>query len=210
MKKLIIIGAGGFAKSVIDSLNPSLYKIKGFIDDYKDDIDHLGYPILGKNVDCIENPDGFFYFVAIGNNEKRTKWYKELKSKNLQLINIIDSSAIVSDNVQLGEGCFIGKMAIVNSKSIIGDNCIINTKALVEHGCIIHDHINVSTNTVLNGDVRIGDYSFIGSCSVINGQITIGKNVMVGSGSVVIHDVEDNATVVGVPARVIKKGGKRV
>lgn len=210
MRELIIIGAGGFAKSVVDSIDFSFYKIEGFIDDYKNEKEHLGYTILGKNLDYIKNPEGFFYFVAIGNNEKRTRWYKELKSKNLQIINIVDSSAMVSDYAKLGEGCFIGKMAIVNSKAVIGDNCIINTKALVEHGCHIESHVNISTNTVLNGDVCVGDMSFVGSCSVINGQIKIGRNVMIGSGSVVIQDIEDDTTVVGVPAKVIKKGGKRV
>lgn len=210
MRNLIVIGAGGYAKSVVDSIDFSLYEMKGFIDDYKNEKEHLGYPILGKNLDCVKNPEGFFYFVAIGNNEKRTRWYKELKSRNLQIINIIDSSAMVSNCVKIGEGCFVGKMAIVNSKAIIGDNCIINTKALVEHGCHIGSHINISTNTVLNGDVCVGDMSFVGSCSVINGQINIGRNVMIGSGSVVIQDIEDDTTVVGVPAKVIKRGGKRV
>lgn len=210
MYNIIIIGAGGFAKSVIDSVDFSLYRIEGFIDDYKEDNEHLGYPILGKNLDCIKNPEGFFYFVAIGNNEKRTKWYKELKARNLQIINIIDSSAMVSDHARIGEGCFVGKMAIVNSKAVIGDNCIINTKALVEHGCHIDSHVNISTNTVLNGDVYVGEMSFVGSCSVINGQIKIGRNVMIGSGSVVINDVDDNTTVVGVPAKVIKRGGEHI
>ena len=210
MKKLIIIGAGGYAKSVLDSINFYEYKVCGFIDDYKNEKEHLGYPILGKSIDWIEKPDIFFYFVAIGNNEKRTDWYNQLKSRNLKVINVIDRSAIVSQYAKIGEGCFIGKMAIVNSKVEIGNNCIINTKALVEHGCHIGNNINISTNTVLNGDVVVGNMSFVGSCSVINGQITIGKKVMVGSGTVIIRDVEDNATVVGVPAKVIKLGGKRV
>lgn len=210
MLDLIIIGAGGFAKSVVDSIEQSKYSIIGFIDDYKTDKEHLGYPILGKNIDCIENPNGFFYFVAIGNNEKRTKWFNELKSLNLNVISIIDKSAIVSQHATLGEGCFVGKMAVVNSKAIVGDNCIINTRALVEHGCNIGNNVNVSTNTVLNGDVKVNDNSFIGSSSVINGQISIGKNVLIGSGTVVIHDIDDNSTAVGVPARIIKKDGKRI
>lgn len=210
MKKLIIIGAGGYAKSVLDSLDYSKYDFLGFIDDYKQEKEHLGYPILGKDIRSIKNPTEFCYFIAIGNNEKRTLWYNLLKEYNLQLINVIDNSAIVSGHAKIGEGCFVGKMAIINSKATIGNNCIINTKALVEHGCFIGNHVNVSTNTVLNGDVLIHDMTFVGSCSVINGQISVGKNVMIGSGSVVIRDVEDNATVVGVPAKVIKIGGKRI
>lgn len=210
MKKVIIIGAGGYSKSVIDSMSFFEYKMCGFIDDYKEEIEHLGYPIFGKKIDNLKNPNDFFYFIAIGDNNKRTKWYNELKSRGLKMINIIDKSAIVSEHAIIGEGCFIGKMAIINSNVEIGDNCIINTKALVEHGCKINNNINISTNSVLNGDVIIGDSSFIGSCSVINGQINIGKNVIIGSGSVVINNIEDNCTAVGVPAKVIRKDGVRI
>lgn len=210
MQNIIIIGAGGYAKSVIDSLDLSKYCISGFIDDYKKDKEHLGFPILGKNISDIKNPRDFFYFIAIGNNQKRIKWYQELTSKNLRLINVIDKSAIVSPNAIIGKGCFVGKMAIINSKSKIGNNCIVNTKALVEHGCTIKNNVNVSTNSVLNGDVIIGENSFIGSCSVINGQVNIGNNVMIGSGSVVIRDIEDDCTAVGIPAKIIKKRGIRI
>lgn len=210
MFDLIIVGAGGFAKSVIDSVDKHIYNIIGFIDDYKNDDSHLGYPILGKTVDDIKNPSGFFYFIAIGNNEKRMHWFNELKKQNLKLVNIIDKSAIISENAKIGEGCFIGKLVVINNTAQIGNNCVINTRAIIEHGCIIGNHVNISTNTVLNGDVSVYDGGFVGSCSVINGQSHIGKNVVIGSGSVVTKNIEDNATAVGVPAKVIKKGGKRV
>lgn len=210
MRNLVIIGAGGYAKSVIDSIDMNKLSIYGFIDDYKETKEHLGYPILGKNLECINHLDNFVYFIAIGNNIKRLRWYNQLIERNLNIINIIDKSAIVSKEAVIGNGCFIGKMAIVNSKAVIGNNCIINTRALIEHGCNIGNHVNISTNTVLNGDVKINDLSFIGSCSVINGQLNIGKNVMVGSGAVVVRNIDDDCTAVGVPAKVIKRKGVRI
>ena len=210
MFDLIIIGAGGFAKSVVESIDRKLYHLIGFIDDFKNENIHIGYPILGKSIDEIKNPKDYVYFIAIGNNEKRKMWYKELKARKLKLVNIIDKSSIISDNAKIGEGCFIGKMVVVNNTAIIGNNCIVNTRALVEHGCKIGDHVNISTNTVLNGDVQVEDNSFIGSCSVINGQCCIGNNVIIGSGSVVTKSIESNTTAVGIPAKVIKKDGKRI
>lgn len=210
MKNLIIIGAGGYAKSVIDSINLYEYKFIGFIDDYKSETEHLGYPILGKSLESITNLNDYCYFVAIGNNDKRKQWFDKLVKNNLEVINVIDKTAIISQKAQLGIGCFVGKMAIINSCVKIGNNCIVNTKALIEHGCNVCDNTNISTNTVLNGDVKVKESSFIGSCSVINGQVNIGSRVIVGSGSVVIKDVEDLNTVVGVPARVIKVGGKMI
>lgn len=206
MEKLIIIGAGGYAKSVLDSVDIFNYEIKGFIDEFSKEKDHLGYPILAPNLEGIQNAEKYVYFIAIGNNMRRKIWYDRLKSKKLRMINVVDRSAIVSPRATLGTACFIGKLAVVNSKAVVGNNCIINTRALVEHGCTVADHVNVSTNAVLNGDVNVQEGSFVGSCSVTIGQRTIGKWSTIGAGAVVTHDVGDNVTVAGVPAKVIKEG----
>ena len=201
-KKLILIGAGGYAKSVIDSLRLDEYEIVGFIDDIKKG-EHLGYSILGNSLDNF-NSQSYCFFVCIGDNEKRTIWYNKILEKGFEIINIIDKSAIVSKNIRIGKGIFIGKLAIVNSDVTLGNNIIINTKALLEHGTSVGDNSNVSTNTAVNGDTKIGKGCFIGSSSVLNGQLTIGDGAIIGSGTVVIRDVNENTTVVGVPGRVVK------
>ena len=206
MEKLIIIGAGGYAKSVIDSIDYYNYEIEGFIDEFSDKSEHLGYKILSNSLDDIINKEKFYYFIAIGNNERRKIWFDKLLKNNLKTMNVVDKSAIVSSRAKIGTGNFFGKQAVVNSNATIGNNCVINTRALIEHGCIIEDNCNISTNTVLNGDVIVGEGSFVGSSSVTIGQLKIGKYSTVGAGAVVIHDVDDNVTVAGVPAKVIKKG----
>lgn len=206
MERLIIIGAGGYAKSVLDSIDYYNYKIAGFLDEYSTKEEHLGYPVLWHTLDEIPDAQTYFYFIAIGNNERRKIWFDRLVERKLRLINVVDRSAIISPEATIGNGCFLGKMAVVNSKAVIGNDCLINTKALVEHGCTVYDHVNLSTNSVINGDVVIGEGSFIGSCSVTIGQRTIGKWSTVGAGAVVIKNVEDNVTVAGVPAKIIKQG----
>ena len=168
-KKLILIGAGGYAKSVIDSLKLDEYEIIGFIDDVKKG-KHLGYEILGNSLDNY-NSDSYCFFVCIGDNKKRTNWYNKILEEGLEVINVIDRSAIVSKNIRIGKGIFIGKLAIVNSDVTLGNNIIINTKALLEHGTSVGDNSNVSTNTAVNGDTKIGKGCFIGSSSVLNGQL---------------------------------------
>lgn len=210
MKRLIIIGAGGYAKSVLDSVDHMNFSMVGYLDDIKPaGTMHQGYPVLGDSIEGIEHPEDYVYFVAIGNNRKRKQWFDVVKSHNLSLINVIDKSALVSMAATLGEGCFIGKLAILNHGSIVGDNCVINTKALVEHGCIIHNHVNISTNATLNGDVVCDDGSFVGSSSVINGQLTIGEWALVGAGAVVINDVQPRTTVAGVPAKQINSTNRK-
>lgn len=205
MKDLIIVGAGGYAKSVLDSLDHMNFRMVGYIDDIKSKgVNHQGFPVIGNDIDCVANIDEYVYFVAIGNNAKRKVWFDKLKKRNLSLINVIDKSALVSHAATIGEGCFIGKLAILNHGSTVGDNCVINTRALIEHGCNVMNHVNVSTNATLNGDVICEEGSFVGSGTVINGQLTIGTWALIGSGAVVLKDVKPHTTVVGVPAKEIQ------
>ena len=67
-KNLILIGAGGYAKSVIDSLKLDKYEIIGFIDDIKTG-KHLGYNILGNSLNNY-NSQNYCFFVCIGDNKK--------------------------------------------------------------------------------------------------------------------------------------------
>ena len=207
MEKLILIGAGGYAKSVLDSIDPKKYKVIGFIDSIKEG-HHLGIPIISSSIDDIKNPKDFVYFISIGDNKKRKFWYEEVQKRNLKIISSINKSAILSKNITYGAGLFVGKLAVINSDAHIGENVIINTKALVEHGVHIGNHSNISTNTTVNGDVQIGNECFIGSSSVINGQIIIGNSCTIGSGTVVIHNINYGSTVVGVPGKIIKEDEK--
>jgi sugar O-acyltransferase (sialic acid O-acetyltransferase NeuD family) len=205
MKDLIIVGAGGYAKSVLDSLDYMNFRMVGFLDDTKEMCtEHLGYPILGNVVENIPEPDSFVYFIAIGNNAKRKRWFDVLKAHHLSLINVIDKSAIISSHSTIGEGCFIGKLAVVNSGASIGNDTVVNTRASIEHGCHIGSHVNISTCSTLNGDVHVEEGSFVGSGAVVNGQLTISEWSLVGSGAVVLHNVAAHTTVAGVPAHLIE------
>lgn len=203
-EKIILIGAGGHCKSVVDSIDTEKYEIVGFLDENRTGM-HLNKPIFGSKIEDIKNFRNFKYFVSIGGIMARKMWYKRLQEYGLETINIIDKTAIVSPTAKIGKGNFIGKYAILNAEVVIGDDNIINSKALVEHECKIGNHCHISTNSSVNGDVVIGDCVFFGSSAVCNGQLKIGEKSIIGSGSVVIKNVVPNTTVVGVPARQIKE-----
>lgn len=206
MKKVIFIGAGGYAKSVLDSLDTEQYEFCGFIDNFKPiGSTHLGFPILAKSLDEFEQRAQYCFFISIGNNENRLEKFFKLQQYQCEIINVVDKSAIVSSYSRLGIGVFVGKMAIVNAGVTVGDDVIINTKSLVEHGCCIGNHSNISTNATLNGDVIVEDYCFVGSSSVVTGQLRIGESSIVGAGAVVVRNVEPRTVVAGVPAKFIKE-----
>ncbi len=199
MKKLIVYGAGGHAKSVLDSLQQDEYELYAFIDNYKTGV-FLNRNIYDESFLNLEEAHNYYYFVAIGDNFVRKKVFEELNKKRFKIINIVDRTAIISKSSKIGIGCYFGKYTIVNADSIIGDNVIINNRALVEHECVVKSNTHISTNSVLNGGVKVEEGAFVGSCSVVNELRTIGNWSVVGSGSVVIKDVEPLCLYAGVPA----------
>lgn len=203
-KKLLIFGAGGFSKSIIDSINYNDIELIGFIDTFKKGY-HQGYPIIASDINEIKNKKDYVYFIGIGDPFTRFKFFHLLKEAKLTLINIIDPTAMLSQNIELGEGIYIGKMCIINSDSKLNDAVVVNTRSLIEHGNRIGCCSNISTNVVLNGDVQVGDNTFIGSCTVVNGQIKIGSNSIIGSGSVVIRNIADSVVVAGSPTHFIRE-----
>lgn len=56
----------------------------------------------------------------------------------------------------------------------------------------------------------IGNHVMISAGAKVLGPITIGDGSRVAAGAIVLHDVPPNTTVVGVPARVVKREGMRV
>lgn len=203
-RKLIIIGAGGFSKSIIDSINYTEIELVGFVDTYKKGY-HQGYPIIANDINEIKSKNDYVYFIGVGEPNARYSYFHLLREQKLTIINIIDPTSIISRNVELGEGIYIGKMCIVNSDSKLCDGVVINTRSLIEHGNVIGFCSNIATNVVLNGDVKVGDRTFVGSSTVVNGQITIGSHSIIGSGSVVIRNIVDNVVVAGSPTRLIRE-----
>jgi sugar O-acyltransferase (sialic acid O-acetyltransferase NeuD family) len=209
-EKLIIIGGGGHAQSIIDAINTmGIYKIVGIIDkNIEQNMFSSGLKIIGDD-SKLE-----FYFnrgiknvvLAIRSTiEARQKAYETCKRIGYQFPNIIDKSAILSNDIKIGEGNFIGKGSIINTKVQIGNCCIINTGSLVEHGCKLESFVHIAPGSVLCGNVWIGKNTHIGAQSTIIQNVTIGENSMIGAGSLILKDIESNKMAYGSPAKEVKE-----
>ena len=211
MKEIMIIGAGGHAKVIIDIilqrkkiLNDNLV-IKGILDDtFKENEEKkiFGIPIVGKINKILKLPSNIYYIIAIGNNSIRKKIsqnYKEIK-----YITLIHPKAIIAENVSISTGTVLMAGSVVNANTKIGKHCIINTGSIIEHDNIIKDYVHISPGVILCGGVIIEKETWIGAGSTIIQGLRIGKNVIIGAGAVTIKDVEDFSTMIGVPAKNIK------
>ena len=212
MENIILVGFGGHAKSVLDSIERSgLYNIIGFTD-LERTAPYRGYKYLGTD-NCL--PSYFSKGVRnacicvgyMGIGRIRGILYNMVKEIGFHLPVIADPAAIISRDVSIGEGTFIGKNVVINADSKIGKMCIINSGSVVEHENIIGDFTHLAVGSVLCGNVNVSDYSFIGANSTIIQGVTIGSNTQIGAGAVVAGDIPQDCVAVGVPARVVKYKG---
>lgn len=203
MKKVVLIGAGGYCSGVIDSLKKmNQYEIAGITDPVKKGT-LCGAQILGTD-DELERLycEGIQYahvtVGSIGDPSLRRKLVKKAKTIGFELISIIDPTSIISEFTTLGEMIYVAKNAVINSNVSIGNYCMINTGCIVEHGCILEDFVHIAPGAVVAGDVHIGENSHVGlNASILQG-IHINPNVIIGAGSVVLGDVLSEKTVYGV------------
>lgn len=210
MKDIILIGGGSHCKSVIDSLNfMNEWNIIGILDiEEKVGNSVNGIKIIGTDNDLKFYKDqgieyAFITIGGVGDNTIRRKLFNKVKDVGFSLPILIDPTAIISSNVNIEEGTFIGKGVIVNTDTRIGKNCIINTGVIIEHDGNIHSHIHIAPGTTLSGSVTIDEGSHIGTNSTIIQDVKIGKNTLIGAGSVVVKDIGDNKKAFGNPCREV-------
>jgi sugar O-acyltransferase (sialic acid O-acetyltransferase NeuD family) len=212
MRKIIVYGASGHAKVLLDILERgSEYEIAGLLDDNAESTgpEVFGYRVLGGGellgkVKAMGVEAGI---VAIGDNEIRGALVRRMLEHGLELINAIHPSACISRGVHIGVGCALMANAVVNADSSLGANVIVNTGATVDHDSVIGDYVHLSPGVHLAGGVRIGAYSHLGTGVTVMPNISIGENVSVSAGSVVTKDLHDGSIAAGVPARVISRKG---
>lgn len=198
-EKLLLLGHGGHAKSLIDSIEAAgIYEIAGLIDNgMRTNTGYRGYKVVGCDEELKELFRSGIHCACIGvgflgEGNARNRLYTCLKEIGYTLPVIIDPSAVLAKDVKIGEGTFIGKGAMINADTQIGKMVIVNTAAVIEHDCFIGDFCHVAVAGTICGTVRMGKNVFIGANATVIQGIRIGDNALIGAGTVVVKNVGEN------------------
>lgn len=197
MEDIILLGLGGHAHSVVDSIEQvGKYNIKGFLDTE----DMWGkyfknYRVLGTDDELQKYFDkgirnAFVTIGYMGHGDVRNRLYRQIKDIGYAIPNIIDKTAIVSENSELEEGIFIGEKAVVNANAKIEKMCIINTGAIVEHDCTVGEFSHIAVGSVLCGGVSIGKQTLIGANATVIQEKKIENHCIIGAGMIIRKDVK--------------------
>jgi sugar O-acyltransferase (sialic acid O-acetyltransferase NeuD family) len=207
--QLVIIGAGGHGKVVLDILRAAgRHELVGFVDadPALAGTEVGGLPVLGAaNVlPRLRQQKVRQAIVAIGDNRARLQYAELLRGQGFELVNAVHPTAFVSPTAPLGVNVVVAPQAAIITEARIGDSVIINTGASVDHEGEVAAGAHIGPGARLAGRVRVGVGAFVGLGASVIQCLSIGRYAMVGAGAVVTADVPDYATVVGIPARVVR------
>ncbi len=208
---IVIFGAGGLAKIVIDTIEKEeKYEIIGVLDKQgMADGFFSGYPVSGNDKRITERQVNSG-IVAIGDNWLRYQVVSYILSvnKSFNFISTIHPMAQVARSANIGYGTAIMAGVIVNSDTTIGNHCMLNANSSVDHDNRIGDFVNFAPNSATAGGVEIGDYTAISIGANLIHYIKIGEHTVIGAGSTVINNIDSFVVAYGNPAKIIKNRKK--
>lgn len=200
---LLIIGASGHAKVVLDALRSSEpTRLIAVADDNRalEGVFLQGLPIQTP-VDWTREPAVASFHVAIGHNENRARCSAAGRSNRLTPHTVIHPNATISPWAEIGAGSFVAARAVVAPAARVGEGVILNHGSVVDHDCVVGDFSHLAPLAVLGGGVKVGRLVLVGAGAIVLPGHTIGDGATIGAGAVVTHDVAAGITVTGIPAR---------
>lgn len=167
MKKLMILGAGGYGKTIADmAAQLGCYGKIAFLDDSSTD-----RRVLGKCGDYLQFADGqTAFYPAFGNNEVRMQWLNRLQEAGLPVPTLVHPRAYVSSTASLGVGTMVLPMAVVNTGVTVESGCIINIGALIDHDSVIGEGTHLTPGAIVKAENRIPGMTKINSGEVVENR----------------------------------------
>jgi len=172
MNRLIILGAGGFGRTVADiARQTNHYDLICHLDDVP------GENVIGKLAEFSAIASGTGgpdcsteMLAAFGNNAFRLEWCKKIASAGIKLAVLVHPRAYVSPVADIGPGSVVLPMAVVNTEVRVEQGCIINCGALIDHGCVIEEGCHICLGAIIKAENHIASLTKVEAGEVIEAR----------------------------------------
>lgn len=206
MKKILIIGAGGFGKEVVDLIRDiGGYDIIGFLDDNRDEkasiINHI--PVIGTLDDLDQYRNVENVAIAIANPKVKKRIYEYSRNIGFQYPNLIHPTVIMGSDVKMGRGNIVCANSLISTEVLLLDFITINPQCGIGHESKLYSFTTLYWSVNIGGNTSIQGGCELGSKSCVLQGLRISEDVILGACSVAVRDILDKGTYVGVPARKI-------
>jgi len=191
--KLALFGYGGHAREVACQIDQ---EVTFFVDE--EYANEVAKPISEFN------PEEYLMMVAVADSKDRADVVSKLPKKTKYFTFIHPSVQIMDDNIEVGEGSFIGAGSILTTNIKIGKHALLNRGNQIGHDCTIGDYFSMMPGAIVGGNVSIGKKVYMGSCSNIREKTRVVSNVTIGMNAAIVKPIDNSGIYVGVPAKRIK------
>ena len=199
---LFLIGGGYGSYQVLELiLDSGKYFLEGYFDDNDDNkLDLLGIKKFGNAdedsiIKALKDYKVKNITIAISNNPLIRSKFENLGNNNINLVTLVHSSAIIGNNVKIGEGSTVFGGVHIGPDTEIGKMAFISSNSTIEHHNKIGKAFCCGPNFSSSGIVEIGDFVRTGINVGVEPFVKIGERVVLASGVIVTKNIEDNEIV---------------
>lgn len=185
----VLIGNGGHAREVQAQIGNNFLR---FVDDkYWEEGDDSLLPLSEFN------SEKYVVMIAIANSKDRENIVKKLPTNTKYFSFIHPTAQLMSNDIIIGEGSFIGANSIITCNVKIGKHAILNRSNHIGHDCIIGDYFSAMPGSIVSGNVTLGNRVYIGTNSSIREKINLCDDVIIGLNTGIVMDIVETGVYVG-------------
>lgn len=212
-ERLVLYGAGALAREIVDVIirrrgaGADIEFLGALVDpDYEAPEAFHGKPVL-RDVGAFGGDDTLRFVVALGDPKARAGAVGRLESAlGARFASVIDPSVLIGTGSSVGAGTVILGHASITTDTRLGRHVLVNPGCTIAHDNRLADFATLSPGVHLAGHVTVEEGAFLGTGACVIPRIRIGTGAFVGAGSIVIRNVAPGHTVLGNPARVLRRG----
>ena len=207
IRRILIVGAGGFGREVLqwahDAWPEHASRIAGFLSAERQRLEQhaSSHEIIG-DPERYEPRLGDAILLAIGIPGVRRQVTESLKLRGAVFLTLVHPTAIVAATATIGEGSIVCPYAIVSDSARVGAFVLMNYHTSLGHDASAGDYAVLSPHATLGGNAHIGEDAFMGLHASVGPSRRIGARSKVSANSCALSDAPSDSIIYGAPGRV--------